>query len=117
MVALRYIPDRGHVIKIGFDPSEGHQQSGWRPAIVLSPIAYNAKTRLAVTVPISNQIKNYPFEVRLPVQMKTTGVVLADAIKKLDWYTRGAKYVEMAPNEVLEAIHERLVALLGITKL
>jgi mRNA-degrading endonuclease toxin of MazEF toxin-antitoxin module len=48
--------------------------------------------------------------------MKTTGVVLADAIKNLDWYTRRAKYVETAPIEVIHAIHERLVALLGIRK-
>jgi mRNA interferase MazF len=116
MVAERYIPDAGHVIKINFYPSEGHEQGGWRPAIVLSPGAYNAKTRLAVAVPVTNQIKSYPFEVRLPAQMKTTGVVLADAIKNLDWYTRRAKYVETAPIEVIHAIHERLVALLGIRK-
>ena|ERR1039458_9061404 len=117
MVAVRYTPERGHVIKIDFDPSEGHEQGGWRPAIVLSPSAYNARTRLAVAVPVTNQIKDYPFEVRLPTQMKTTGVVLADAIKNLDWYARGAKYIETAPIEVIHAIHERLVLLLGIEKL
>jgi mRNA interferase MazF len=117
MVAVRYIPDRGHVVKINFDPSEGHEQGGWRPAIVLSSTEYNAKTRLAVAVPVTNQIKGYPFEVRLPAQMKITGVVLADAIKNLDWYTRGAKYVETVPMEVIRAIHERLILLLGIEKL
>jgi mRNA interferase MazF len=117
MVAIRYVPDTGHVIKVNLDPVEGHEQGGWRPAIVLSPSSYNAKTRLAVAVPVTNQGKGYPFEVRLPERMKTTGVVLADAIKNLDWHARGAKYVETAPSEVIHAVHERLVALLGITKL
>jgi mRNA interferase MazF len=117
MVAVRYIPERGHVIKVDFDPSEGHEQGGWRPAIVLSPSAYNAKTRLAVAVPVTNQIKGYPFEVRLPARMKTAGVVLADAIKSLDWHMHGAKYVETAPVELIYAIHERLVLLLGIEKI
>jgi mRNA interferase MazF len=116
MVAARYTPDRGHVIKIDFDPSEGHEQGGWRPAIVLSPAAYNGKTRLAVAVPVTNHGKGYPFEVRLPAGMKIKGVVLADAIKNLDWYTRGARYVETAPIEVIHAIHERLLLLLGIEK-
>jgi mRNA interferase MazF len=114
---VRYVPDFAHVIKIKFDPSEGHEQSGWRPALVLSPSSYNARTRLAVAVPVTNQAKGYPFEVPLPNHMKTTGVILADAIKNLDWYARGAKYVETAPVEVIHAVHERLVALLGITKL
>jgi mRNA interferase MazF len=117
MVAGRYTPDRGHVIKIDFDPSEGHEQGGWRPAIVLSPAAYNGKTRLAVAVPVTNHFKGYPFEVTLPAGMKTKGVVLADAIKNLDWYKRGAKYVEIAPIDVIHAIHERLILLLGIEKL
>jgi mRNA interferase MazF len=117
MVARRYVPDFGHVIRIDFGPSEGHEQGGWRPAIVLSPCSYNAKTHLAVAVPITNQSKGYPFEVRLPERMKTSGVALADAIKNLDWHARGARFVETSPIEVIHAVHERLVALLGITKL
>lgn len=111
-----YLPDHGHIIKIDLDPSAGHEQGGWRPAIVLSPIAYNRKTRLVVAVPVTNQIKGYPFEVRLLDGMRTTGVVLADQIRNLDWHARRAKYIETAPSEVLQAINERLIALLGIIK-
>lgn len=113
---MRYVPDTGHIIKVDLDPGAGHEQGGWRPAVVLSPISYNGKTNLALVIPITNQIKGYPFEVRLPGGMKTTGVVLADQIRNLDWHARRAKYVEVALPEVLAAIHERLVALLGITK-
>jgi mRNA interferase MazF len=111
-----YIPDAGHVIKIDLDPISGHEQGGWRPAIVLSTIAYNGKTSLLVAVPITSQLKGYPFEVRLPSGMKTTGVVLADQIKNLDWRARRAKYVEATPTDVLKAIHERLILLLRIVQ-
>ena len=83
MVA-RYVPDSGDIIKIDFDPRVGHEQGGWRPALVLSPKLYNEKTGLAVVVPITNQAKGYTFEVPLPSEMKTTGVVLADAVKNVD---------------------------------
>jgi mRNA interferase MazF len=111
-----YIPDVGHVIKIDLDPVAGHEQGGWRPVIVLSPSEYNRKTGLVVAVPVTNREKGYPFEVLVPGQMRTTGVVLADQIKNLDWRTRRAKYVETSPADLLGAIHERLALLLGFVK-
>ena len=116
MVSPRYIPDTGHVIKIDLDPSTGHEQSGRRAAIVLSSAAYNGKTNLAVVVPVTNQVKGYPFEVRLSGNMKTTGVALADAIRNLDWQARRAKYVETVPADILKAIQERLIALLRLVQ-
>lgn len=113
---MRYIPDTGHVIKVDMNPSSGHEQAGLRPAIVLSPVSYNGKARLAIVVPITNQVKGYPFEVRLAGKMKTRGVALADAVRSLDWQTRRAKYVETVPADVMKAIHDRLCALLGISK-
>jgi mRNA interferase MazF len=113
MVRSAYVPDTGHVIKVDFDPQTGHEQSGWRPAIVLSPASYNRPTGLAVVVPIANQKKGYPFEVPLPSGLRTTGVVLADAIRNLDWRARNARYLETTPTPVLVQIRERLGLLLG----
>jgi len=115
-VSGRYIPDIGHVIKIDMDPSTGHEQGGWRPAIVLSPFTYNSKTSLVVAVPVTNQVKGYPFEVHLPGQMKTSGVILADQIKNLDWRARRAKFVEVVATETLKAIQERIGLLLGLSQ-
>jgi mRNA interferase MazF len=109
-----YLPDAGHMIKIDMDPVAGHEQGGWRPAIVLSASTYNARSGLLVAVPVTNQIKGYPFEVRLVSSMKTTGVVLADQIKNLAWRERRAKYVETVPVEIVQGIHERIALLLGI---
>ena len=117
MVSSAYTPDVGHIIKIDFDPSSGHEQQGWRPALVLSPKVYNAKTGLAVVVPITNQAKNYPFEVPLPPQSKITGVILSDAIKNLDWRSRNAKYAATVTPQVLEAVQKRVLARLGLLEL
>ncbi len=111
-----YVPAAGDIIKIDFDPRTGHEQGGWRPALVLSPRTYNAKTGLAVVVPITNREKGYPFEVPLPGQIQTTGVVLADAVKSIDWRARSAKYTDTAPAEVMKAVQERLRALLGLAE-
>jgi mRNA interferase MazF len=116
MVAPAYVPAAGHIIKVNLDPRTGHEQGGWRPAVVLSPKSYNGKTGLAVVAPITNQAKGYPFEVPLPANMKVTGVVLSDAVKNIDWHARKAKYADTAPREVMEAVQERLLALLGVSE-
>lgn len=111
-----YVPGAGDIVKIDLDPRTGHEQGGWRPALVLSPKIYNAKTGLALVVPITNRAKGYPFEVPLPVKSKTAGVVLADAIKSVDWRARNARFTETAPVEVMKAVQERIHALLGLTE-
>jgi mRNA interferase MazF len=110
-----YVPDAGDIVKIDLDPRTGHEQGGWRPALVLSPKIYNAKTGLAVVVPITNRAKGYPFEVQLGLKSKTTGVILSDAIKNVDWRARNAKYTETVSGEVIKAVQERIQALLGLT--
>ena len=109
-----YVPDRGHLIKIDFDPGTGHEQMGWRPALVLSPASYNRPTGMAIVVPITNKQKGYPFEVALPAELKVTGVVLSDAVKNLDWRARNARFIDRAPVTVLAAVRQRLGLLLDL---
>jgi mRNA interferase MazF len=115
MVDPAYVPDRYHIIKVNFDPQAGHEQAGWRPALVLSPAAYN-KIGLAIAVPITNQVKGYPFEVPVPGGLATTGVILSDAIKSVDWKARRARFIEIAPPSVLKAVQGHLLLLLGLQK-
>jgi mRNA interferase MazF len=89
---------------------------GWPPEFGLSPKIYNAKTGFAVMVPITNRAKGYSFAVQLPAQMKTTGVVLADAIEHVDWRAHNAKYSDRVPIEVIKVVRPRLVALLGLAE-
>ena len=106
-------PDRGDIVWLQFDPQAGHEQAKRRPALVLSPAAYNAKTSLAIMVPITSQVKGYPFEVALPPTAKTQGVVLADQAKSLDWRARQALHIEKAGVAVLRETTQKLAALLG----
>ncbi|MDX2216344.1 MAG: endoribonuclease MazF [Oculatellaceae cyanobacterium bins.114] len=107
-----YIPDRGDIVFLDFDPTKGHEQRGHRPALVLSPRAYNAKSSLALLVPVTRQQKSYPFEVPLPSGLKTQGVILADQIKCLDWRARRLDFVESVPNEVVEEVQAKIEPLL-----
>jgi len=101
-VAKGYIPDRGDVVWLQFDPQAGHEQAGKRPALVLSPAAYNGRVGLALMCPITSQQKGYPFEVVLPAGMRIQGVVLADQVKSLDWRSRRAERVGAVSRSVLD---------------
>ena len=107
----RYAPERGELIGLDFDPQAGHEQAGKRPALVLSPKAYNQRTSLALIVPVTNRIKGYPFEVLLE-GCKTTGCVLADQVRSLDWSARKATRIETAPRAVIEEVIAKLAVLL-----
>ena len=88
-MARPFVPDAGDIVWISFSPQAGHEQAGHRPAVVLSPAAYNAKTSLMVCCPMTTQIKRYPFEV--VVAGDSPSAVLADQVKSLDWRKRRAK--------------------------
>lgn len=104
------VPDRGDAVWI--DPQAGHEQAGRRPALVLSPAAYNAKVGLAIVCPITSQIKGYPFEVRAQGQ-RVDGVVLSDQVKSLDWRVREAEVIERLPDTVTAEVLQKLSTLLA----
>lgn len=108
-----YVPERGDAVWISLDPQVGHEQAGRRPALVLSPTAYNGRVGLALLCPITNQAKGYPFEVPLPEGLAVAGVVLADLVKSLDWRARQVTRICPIPEEVLTRVMERLNALLA----
>jgi mRNA interferase MazF len=111
-VAKRYVPERGDVVWLQFDPQAGHEQAGKRPALVLSPSAYNGRVGLALLCPITSQRKGYPFEVPLPAHLRVQGVVLADQVKSLDWRLRCAERVDSVPHAVLDEAVAKIRALL-----
>jgi len=107
-----YIPRRGDVVWITLNPQAGHEQAGRRPAAVLSPEAYNARVGLAIFCPITNQIKGYPWEVRIPDSLPVSGAVLSDQVKSLDWRIRSAKPICALPPAAVAEILGKLAALL-----
>ena len=111
MVIDNYIPERGDVVWLNFSPQIGHEQQGRRPAIVISPKAYNQKTRLALFCPITTKQKGYPFEVELN-NGEILGVVLSDQIKSLDWQQRGAEFIVKSSDDEMNEIMNKLSTLL-----
>jgi mRNA interferase MazF len=105
-------PQHGAIIKLNFNPQQGHEQAGFRSALVVSNSRYNASTGMMVACPISSKVKGYGFEVLLPDHLQTSGVVLVNQIKALDWQSRGYTLVEQAPAEIVEEVLEKIIALL-----
>jgi mRNA interferase MazF len=109
---MAYVPDRGDAVWLTFNPQAGHEQAGRRPAVVLSPAAYNRKVGLALFCPITNQIKGYPFEVLIPTGLKVTGAILSDQAKSLDWKARDAELIMQLPASVIDEVLKKLKTLL-----
>jgi mRNA interferase MazF len=108
-----FVPDRGDLVWLTFDPQAGREQACHRPALVLSPKAYNQRSGLAILCPITSQIKGYPFEVVLPHGSVVRGAILADHVRSLDWKIRKAKKAGKVSPVVLSEVLARLSPLLS----
>jgi mRNA interferase MazF len=107
------VPDRGDIVLLAFGPSSRGGRSGRRPAVVVSPQAYNARAGLALACPVVTEVKGYPFEVRLPAGLAIKGTVLADQAMSLDWRALRAERIGALPADVREEILGKLRALIG----
>lgn len=107
-----YVPRRGDVVWISLNPQAGHEQAGRRPALVLSPVAYNGRVGLAILCPITGQVKGYPFEVLIPDGLDAKGVILADQVKSIDWRARRAEPMCSLPSETVAEVLGKLGTLL-----
>ncbi len=107
-----YIPDRGDLVWLTFNPGAGHEQMGRRPALVLSPEIYNKKVGLAIFCPVTSKVKGYPFEVILPEGLAIKGTILADQVKNLDWRERQAGFICELPEEITLHVMGKLKTLL-----
>ena len=105
------VPDAGDIVWMNFTSQAGHEHSGLRPAVVLSPAVYNGKTGLAICCPMTTRVKGYPFEVI--VDSAAPSAVLADQVKCLDWRARGAVRRGRVTQPVLDEVRAKLRALIG----
>lgn len=95
---------QGSIIKLNFNPQAGHEQAGYRPAVVLSNNIFNEKTNLTIVCPITNSNNDFPLHVPLDKRTKTTGVILCEHIKALDLNRRKYQIVETIPSDILENV-------------
>jgi len=106
-----YVPERGDLVWLQFDPQRGSEQPGRRPALVISPGSYNRTVGLALVCPVTSRVKGYPFEVPLPDGLEVQGAVLCDRLKSLDWRSRSATRIGTVPDDVMRDATARILAL------
>lgn len=109
-------PERGDLLWLEFEEhagsgSAGHEQAGRRPALVLSPQAYNARTGLAIVCPVTSHVKGYPFEVLLPGGLPIQGAILSDQVRTVDWRARKARFACAVPARITATVRQRLATL------
>jgi mRNA interferase MazF len=109
-----YCPDVGELVWVDLDPTLGHEQSGHRPAIVLTPQQYNLRSGLCIMCPITSRARGYPFEVAIPHGQAIAGIILVDQVRSISWEKRYVKMAGLAPLELIDEVRERLAALLQI---
>ncbi|MDJ0579329.1 type II toxin-antitoxin system PemK/MazF family toxin [Crocosphaera sp.] len=110
-----YIPSRGDIVWLDFDPRTGREQSGHRPAIVISPKEFNGLSSLVFVCPITSKVKGFSFEVPLTTETKIGGVVLIHHLRSVDWRARNIKFIEQAPVSVINEICAKLKPLMFVT--
>jgi mRNA interferase MazF len=110
-MARAYVPHAGDIVWLSFDPHAGHEQAGHRPAVVLSPALYNARSSLMICCPMTTRIKNYPFEV--VIAGSKPAAVLADQVKSLDWRSRRARRKGSISFSELAEVRAKIRALIG----
>ena len=108
-----YHPDRGDIVTLNFMPSAGREIDKRRPAIVLSPLAYNAKSGLCLAVPITSDLSPGPMWVRLPDGLlDRPGLVLCDYVRSVDYRERSIAFQKKAPLDLVDRITERVMELI-----
>ena len=108
------LPDRGALVWVDFTPQSGREQSGHRPALVMSPRIYHERSKLAVVCPITSNKRPWPWKVVLPDGLAVSGAVLVDQVRAIDRAARRLRPAGAAPQTVVAEVQAKLAALLGI---
>lgn len=109
---VSYIPERGHFIRLNFDPQAGHEQMGIRPALVVSQTQFNQKMGFVFVCPISNTQRKNPFYISIPEGEAVTGVIMTDQLRSLDYRARQASFLGDCPKDVFEEVLRRIKPIL-----
>jgi mRNA interferase MazF len=99
-----YIPQKGDLVIVTFDPQSGHEQKGRRPAIIISNQLFNKHTGLAIVCPITNTNRDHPFHIAIPEESSLTGYIMVEQVKSIDYKSRKVKYIEDVSEEILSEV-------------
>ena len=109
---VNYIPERGHFIRLNFDPQVGHEQMGTRPALVVSQTKFNRKMGFVFVCPISTTQRKNPFYVAIPEGEVITGVIMTDQLRSLDYRSRQASLIGECPEDLVKEVLKRIEPIL-----
>ena len=101
---------QGMIIKLNFNPQVGHEQAGYRPAVVISNNVFNEKAKLAIVCPITNTDNKFPLHIALDERTKTKGVILCEHLKSLDLRKRKYETIEKLPKDILDKVINTIYA-------
>ena len=105
MVKKNYIPEKGDVIFLDFNPTKGHEQAGYRPVVVLSHYVFNYNTGMIIACPITSNLKEFPTHYILEDTKKINGSVLCEHIRSIDYEARSIRYVEkLSDNDLINVL-------------
>jgi len=105
----------GDVVWVDFDPVVGHEQSGRRPALVISDDQYNEASSFVLVCPITRSSKPWPFKVALSEGLAISGQILVDQIKSIDKGRVLSMKVGTIEEDVLSEVRGLLAQLVGIS--
>lgn len=108
MVTPKYVPKRGDLCWVSFDPQSGQEQKGRRPALVLSNQLFNRRVGMAIVCPITNTDRRFPFHLRVPAESGVTGFVMVEQVKSIDYLQRNADYLGKVDEEFLNEVKDIL---------
>ena len=108
------LPERGALVWVDFTPQSGHEQADHRPALVISPLLYHQRTKVAVVCPITSNLRPWPWKVVLPEGLVVSGAVLVDQVRSIDRAARRLRIAEVAPQSIVAEVQAKLAALFGI---
>ena len=100
----KYIPKQGDLVYLDFNPIKGHEQRGFRPAIVISNNIFNINTKMVMVCPISSNIKEFPTHYHLEDSIHIKGSVFCEHIRSIDYEIRNLKYIEKASENDLLSV-------------
>ena len=100
----RYVPKKGDFVVLSFEPQSGHEQTGRRPALVISNTLFNRHTGMAIVCPLTNTDRSFPFHVAVPVGTSLTGFIMVEQVKSVDYASRKAKFVEKSSQALLDEV-------------
>lgn len=108
---MAYVPQKGDIVIIDLNPQSGHEQMGRRPALVVSNNVLNMHSNVIFFAPITHTLRTFPTHVALNDQTHTSGFILCEQTKALDYKVRHARYVETAPKEIVDEVTDIMLGI------